>query len=158
VFQFDNLKPGTYHVRQILERGYATGPAGTRWTETLISGQAIDAAFANYQPVSVRGTVFGDSDGDALQDENERGLPGRIVVLEQVSDSETSAAIKAVAVTNVRGVYQFENLPPGTYRVRLFRIRNASTPDTHELALVSSRSLQGIDFGFLNTGRDRPAN
>lgn len=150
-FRFDGLWPGTYHVRQILARGYATGPGGTSWTESLLSGEAIDAAFANYRPGSVSGMAFEDAEGDGLR---RFGLPARIVVLERVLDSGGSVDFEDITLSNRDGRYRFQNLAPGDYRVRILPRGGATTSapldGVHDVTLFSGLNQNDRDFAVLS--------
>ena len=82
--------------------------------------------FGFVQPVSVGSYVWLDTDGDGLQDATESGITGATVEL--LVDDGTGNFIPAAEVngtavlsqtTAADGLYFFDNLPPGDYRVRV---------------------------------------
>ena len=59
--------------------------------------------------------IWDDADGDGLQDENEPGVAD--VEIELLMEGQGQVVAKAA--TNGRGLYRFENLPGGTYVLRI---------------------------------------
>jgi uncharacterized protein (DUF2141 family) len=123
-FAFENLKPGTYKVRQVLPAGWkqTTPSNGYGWNVTVIGGAvAAGKNFGASQPLvstaSISGTVFNDKDADAIKDTNEAGLAGRTVYIDLDNDSILDAKEVRV-ITDSNGNYKFTGLAAGTYKVR----------------------------------------
>ncbi|WP_439598184.1 SdrD B-like domain-containing protein [Falsiroseomonas sp.] len=64
-------------------------------------------------PASLGGRVFVDADGNGLQDPGEAGVAGRLVTLLDAAGDSTGRA----AVTDADGLFRFEGLAAGTYRL-----------------------------------------
>jgi fimbrial isopeptide formation D2 family protein/uncharacterized repeat protein (TIGR01451 family) len=81
------------------------------------------------EPASIGSLVWIDTDRDGTQDPGEKGIPGVTVEL-----YDEGGNLVATTVTDDDGRYLFENLPPGTYTVRI-------DPDTipEDLVPVSDR-------------------
>ena len=89
-FTFDNLRPGIYRVREIVQPGFVAGnPSGAFRDVTVTSGQAAtDAIFANYRLGSISGSVFDDFDGDGLKETGEASRAIRTVYLDTNGDGD----------------------------------------------------------------------
>lgn len=137
-------------------------------------GQSIDSALA--------GRVFGDTDGDGVQDAGEPGLVGCTVYLDLNNNGRLDAAEVSRSVTTVAdnpatpgvyesGDYRLLNLPAGSYLVRTVPpagyhegrpIGNQLNPTTYALAsgagpqCVAAADFTGdgrIDLATANYGR-----
>lgn len=125
-YEFDELIPGVYEVREIQPAGYYHGGqrAGTGGgddsqadrissIDLSLGGDVVDYDFCELQYGSLAGTVYADSDGDCIQDPNEDGI--RDVRIELLNESGT---VVAVTTTDADGNYKFDNIIPGVYTVR----------------------------------------
>ncbi len=93
--------------------------------EDLSGNMTVDFGFV--APMSIGSFVWQDTDGDGIQDAGEPGIGNASVAL-LIEDPNNAGAfiaatdITGAAVTNVTtgadGLYEFDNLPPGDYRVR----------------------------------------
>ena len=83
--------------------------------------------------------VWDDTDGDGLQDEGEPGIGGVELELYLVGMNQ----VVAKETTNSRGVYRFDDLPPGTYDVKLAAANFAA-----------GGALEGAVLTDLNVGED----
>jgi len=83
----------------------------------------VDMAFV--KPVSIGSTVWEDSNGDGVQDDNELIITGATVTLLNddgtVFDSDPyTAGVQALTdSTDIEGQYNFNDMPPGDYRVQV---------------------------------------
>src|SRR5205823_2636155 len=73
--------------------------------------------FGNFRLASILGQKFEDSNGNNARDPGEPTLSGWVVFLDNDANGQPSAG-DAVATTDAGGNFRFDNLPPGTYRVR----------------------------------------
>lgn len=129
-YKFIGLHPGTYSIRQIQPAGFFDG----RDTAGTINGVSVGTAlnpgdlissilirqgqngvnynFGELRPATLSGRVHVDSDGDCLYDPGELLLAG--VTIRLINNAGVEVA---TAQTNDQGVYQFNNVLPGTYTV-----------------------------------------
>jgi hypothetical protein len=81
----------------------------------------IDAGF--YQPVTIGNMVWHDADADGIQDGDDSGGVGGVTIILENADGSalTDVNNNAVAnqVTDASGMYEFENIRPGTYTMRV---------------------------------------
>ncbi len=112
-YAFEDLIPGTYTVREVLESPWEpVSPAsGTHEAHVLESGQAReDLDFLNARYGSIRGIKFHDADLDGIMDEDEVGIDGVTVIVEPGPISAETAG---------GGFFSFDRLKAGTYLVRV---------------------------------------
>lgn len=64
----------------------------------------------------ITGTVFQDLNGDGVQNPGEPALAHRAVYLQRIGVEVTGAAVLSV-ISDAEGVFVFENLPAGAYRL-----------------------------------------
>ena len=82
----------------------------TNATVHLVVDPRIDSSKLTGVSLSISGTAFNDSNGDGLRTQNEPGLPGWTVILENDGKEVRTA-------TNDSGQYIFNNLEAGRYTV-----------------------------------------
>ena len=130
-YRFSTLYPGTYRVgvtrpsasdqASPISQGSATTDSnadpvtGKMAQTTLVSGEsqlAWDAGF--YRLASIGNRVWNDADLDGIQDVGEAGLAGVTVRL-----LDSLGATVASMNTDSQGLYLFENLVPGTYKLQI---------------------------------------
>jgi RHS repeat-associated protein len=146
-YQFSNLGPGTYRVREEQQNG---------WTQTtanppdiiLVSGyNATGDDFGNFQKGSISGVKFQDSNANGTRDAGEPGLQNWTINLYQ--ESGGTFTFVTSTTTDANGNYQFSNLGPGTYRVREVQQNGwtQKTANPSDLTLTSGTNATGYDFG-----------
>ncbi|MEM6978438.1 MAG: SdrD B-like domain-containing protein, partial [Planctomycetota bacterium] len=124
-YQFDDLSPGIYTVRESQPDGYFHGGqvagsgGGDDRTDDVISGISVgpgevltDYDFCEVPPSSISGLVWSDTQRNNQRDPDEAGLPN--VVVELVQQDRVIASTQ----TDADGRYVFETLRPGDYEVR----------------------------------------
>ena len=138
-YNFDNLTPGSYHLKcdqdAIIANGYKitlkdqgnnemvdsdADPAdGTTPPTTLDAGEndtswhiGLYKPKATIQLASLGDRVWYDTNGNGIQDSGERGAENISVTLYEVDGSEV-----ATARTDSNGLYKFEDLYPGEYYI-----------------------------------------
>ena len=125
-----NVKPGNYKVWVEAPQGWIVTTkdvgandaidsdidpvSGVTGTVVLASGQSNLTVDAGLVKLAALGDlVWEDMDADGIQDPTEPGLANVVVRLLDATD-----AVIATTVTDGGGNYLFENLTPGTYKVR----------------------------------------
>ena len=122
-YLFDNLRPGTYTVTETQPPAYndgldAFGTAGGTLGNDVVSAIALGAGVVSNGytfgeiGATLSGTVFVDADKDAILNNNESGLFGVTVTLE-----DGTGNVLATAVSGSDGTYHFSNLPAGPYQL-----------------------------------------
>jgi serine-aspartate repeat-containing protein C/D/E len=124
VYTLEGLTAGNYIIRQVVPSGFAqTYPVlGRGFHETLAVGpylppQSFGDRYTGAPSSEITGTVFGDTNGDGVQDNGESGLGGVQVYLDLgnvgyfVEDDPTT-------FTNDQGGYTLSGLAVGSYIVR----------------------------------------
>jgi hypothetical protein len=92
------------------------GPMGMTPVFTVVSGDTIptfDAGF--YEPAEIGNYTWIDEDADGIQDPGEEPLPGVTVILTGTTGS--GEPVNQTALTDANGLYLFDNLQPGTYKL-----------------------------------------
>lgn len=143
----NNLGPLTYRVREQGQAGWlqtSTNPSDI----VSRSGQDVtNLTFGNFAFTSISGTVFDDLDGSGSRDAGEPGLPGIVVFFDADNDNTLDTG-EAAVTTDAGGAFSFDNLGPGTYRVRVQAPPGAvlSTPG-RDIVAESGTPTLGVDLG-----------
>ncbi len=112
-----NVDAGNYRVRQIV-------PQGARPTNALFydfgiaSGQILTKNFGNTTNIMLGGNVFNDANGSAAKDAGEAGLQGWQVYVDTNNNGLLDSGEES-ALTDASGNYRFNDLPAGTYTLRV---------------------------------------
>ena len=168
-YQFDNLIPGNYTLREQQPSGYIqggqmAGNAGgdasmTDIISAIVLGAGVNATdydFCEQRVASLQGTVFADLNEDCIFDSDESPIEGVHIELldEQGNVIETT-------LTDFGGNYRFINLKPGIYSVREVQpdgyfqggqMAPAGVADTNtvdllaHIALGSGQNVEQLDF------------
>ncbi|QDU57454.1 SdrD B-like domain-containing protein [Aeoliella mucimassa] len=129
-YEFTNLAPGTYGVREVQPTGWIDGidtagtHGGTAADETSGTVDRITGAVINFGdvaeeynfgellPGSISGHVYVDEDGDCIHEEGEGVIPGvRVDLLDE------NGNLLDYTYTDDNGAYSFTGLAPGAYTV-----------------------------------------
>jgi hypothetical protein len=120
-----------YRVAVNLPPGYTTVPRDvgndlidsdvdpvTRLSDPLRGDEdhVIDIGLAALSAISDR--VWLDADGDGIQDDDEPGVPGVLVVRQQLVSDAVGWTDEDFKITDDEGLYAFRALRPGQYRVQ----------------------------------------
>ncbi|MGB3916959.1 MAG: SdrD B-like domain-containing protein, partial [Thiothrix litoralis] len=161
-YLFSNLKPGNYVV---VETDFAEwqstadtqGANDNRVPVVLASAQHstgndfLDAK----QKGSLSGVVWTDSNTDGVRDVGENSIPGATVTV-----LDASGTVVATLTTDVDGAYKADNLPPGTYVVKVdpaslpAGVQQTADPDAakdHQTTanVNPGAETSGLDFGYV---------
>jgi serine-aspartate repeat-containing protein C/D/E len=127
-YQFGNLMPGNYNVREILPSGWYAGAShvgtvgGTSASDFLLSsvplGPGANGAYYDFcltPPASISGYVHSDINGCWTPQENQNDPPVAGVTINLV---DANGNLVGTTLTDTNGYYQFGNLLPGNYSVQ----------------------------------------
>ena len=158
-YQFDNLYPGEYLVREIQPAGFTDGQDSIGQVNGITSGDYLtddefcvkleagdegrNYDFAELKAASISGQVHADANGDCTFEPAAGDLPLANVKLVLV-DSNGSEVARTV--TDSDGMYAFEDLAPGKYSVREFSPSGYLNGD----AMVGT--VEGELVGFASDG------
>jgi subtilisin len=119
---------GTYASVDVIENALKT--TGTPVTRDGITRPRIDVCAAaislgaaiscNVVPGSISGVVWDDYNGDGIRDTNEPNRNNTLLGLFRSNGSFVAWQVTST-VAGVDGVYEFNNLLPGDYQVRVYR-------------------------------------
>ncbi|RYD43360.1 MAG: hypothetical protein EOP85_10245, partial [Verrucomicrobiaceae bacterium] len=171
-YSIGNLYNGTYTVRvdtTTLPTSYVqthdlTSPTTDHSATVVLSGSnRTDADFGYRNDASVGDLVWNDRDGDGVVDPGEPGIEGVIVYIDANTDGIFDQATERYGITNFNGYYLIDNLPAGSYLVRvdISSLPQGST-QTHDLdgtgtahranrTLATSEDALNVDFGYRAT-------
>lgn len=146
-YQFVNLRPSAYIVRETDPTGYTSTTKNDVQVVVPPGGMGI-ANFGDLQRSSVSGVVFNDVNGDGRKDSNENGIGG--VLLELV---DSTGKVISSTLTVGDGSYAFPNVPPGDYTVRETDPKGytSTTPNTVPITVPSGGSATA-NFGDRQVG------
>jgi uncharacterized protein (DUF2141 family) len=149
-FQFAQVAPGTYEVRQTPLAGYWL-PA-PKVTVAVAIGGAATANFANRVAGALSGRVYHDENSDGQQNPTEAGLGG--VYVSVVNDDTGQQLATATAGD---GSYLFANLQPGRLRVQETDPTGFHSTTPGEVTLVlSAGTAASANFGDQSDLLQRP--
>ncbi|MCA9185641.1 MAG: VCBS repeat-containing protein, partial [Planctomycetales bacterium] len=161
-YQFDNVIPGDYIIREILPAGWQQSVPGSDdsfgLSVHLNSGEVKqDVDFGNYRPATIRGIKWLDEDGDGkfdlLSPPFESGAANWTIFLDTNGNGILDDGEQRTT-TDATGFYRFDDLPPGRYTVaeiidgdftQTFP-RDRRFGETQSFDLVSDESRQ-VNFG-----------
>jgi hypothetical protein len=146
-YSFANLAPGRYFVQQVTSAGaiQTFGPAF--YTVVAASGTDVpDQDFGNFTLISISGEVFDDANGDGVRDGGEPGVSGVSVELDIGADGTTDAT----TATDGTGGYNFADLGPGSYRIRVIvpSGETQTSSDPADVIATSGQDVTNADFGI----------
>ncbi len=102
---------------------------------------------ASEQPASLAGTVFNDQNDSNTQNGSEPGLSGIVVTLK----NETTSAVYTL-LTDSKGQYKFNGLPPGSYTVSVkdeyMPVNMAAVANNTPITLTAAQNETGVNFAL----------
>jgi hypothetical protein len=146
-YLFDNLVPGDYKLTFETPAGYEPtdvnqggddamdsdadpSMGGMTVVETLVSGENnLDYDAGYYLPAELGNYTWIDDNVNGQQDGGEDPLPGVTVIL--TGTTGTNEPVNLTQLTDDDGLYLFDNLQPGTYKVT-FQTPNGDFLSTQE--------------------------
>jgi hypothetical protein len=149
-YSFTDLAPGTYHVAQVKQPGYAQVlPVDSEYTFALVASENRSSVnFANSTQGFIRGVIYDDANHNGQRDAGEAGLAGRQAFIDLNHDGEHQDNEVASTTSDVQGNYIFGPLPAGQYDVRPWvNVVGSYLPASRLITLPASTGLSGQDFG-----------
>ncbi len=141
-YTFTGIGPGSYTLSEVLQGGFVpTAPAGG--TQTLVISNGVNVTgvnFGDFQPVSVSGEVYTDTNGNGSLDSGETGLAGWVVTL-------ASGTTTLTATTSASGTYTFTGVGPG-YHVLSQAVQSGFVATTGSLAFYPSSGTNVTNENF----------
>ena len=129
LYKFEGLTPGSYTIELMKPTGYLNSPKNQGSSQendsnidpttsksdliNVVSGEknmTIDAGL--YKLATLGNYVWDDNNADGYQDKGEHGIPGASVNLINSNNQKVQSV-----TTNPDGIYQFNSITPGTYKV-----------------------------------------
>ncbi len=142
-YAFEDLKPGKYKLREVVEEGWHPTTPNPVWVKVKC-GEEEEVRFGNMRLGTVHGYKFLDEDCDGVMDEGEEGIPGVRVVLKSICGVKETW-------TDENGHYRFEGLWPGLYKVVLdastVPAGHYHTTKTWKLLWLCCCETERVDFG-----------
>jgi hypothetical protein len=147
-YSFTGLAPGTYRVREVVQAGWFQTTVDPEPIAIMTGTHVADVNFGNFRLVTISGTLFHDLNANGVRDAGEPGLSGWTVFLDANNNGILDAG-EISTVTNGGGGYSFNDLGPGTYRVRLVPQSGwqLSTPLPADILASSGTNVSGLDLG-----------
>lgn len=125
-YTFTDILQGSETVYQIPQGNYAPIGAGlfplnsplNQHQVTVTAGGSVRSDFANtFSPVgTIQGTVWNDTNGDGTHQASESALAERTVYID-LNNNGIQDTSDPSRITDANGVYAFENLRTGSYRI-----------------------------------------
>ncbi len=168
LYSFGGLDVGNYVVREVQQVGWTQTSVNPGPINVLpnVSAQTFSADFGNFHGLlsgSISGRVYVDADNDAVFDTVEASLFGVTVSLIGVDDQ---GPVNRSTSTDVLGVYHFENLRPGSYRINetqpsgyldgkesLGNLGGTLANDAFFMELSADANARDYNFGELNEAK-----
>ncbi len=155
-YSFDNLLPGTYNVRVVVDAGYeqtypTTGHTVTVTNETV---DYLDFGVRQIPPGSISGLVFGDVNGNGAYDAGDYVFDGGIdhssVTVYLDANDNGSLDEGETSVQSGGSGYTFNNVAAGTYTVRVVTGMAYTVPSSgyYTVTVATSQNVTGKDFGL----------
>ena len=138
------------------------GTTGTSTVDLSVATNGVDLAqdfgYEATTPVAISGSVWEDTDADGTMDVAETDMFGGVTL--SLTDSDGN--IMATTATDASGDYSFENIPMGTYTVRVGDVDDVLLGYWHSLGTdsepstttvdASSGNVTDVDFGYYIEG------
>ncbi|HKM53713.1 MAG TPA: SdrD B-like domain-containing protein, partial [Isosphaeraceae bacterium] len=146
-YAFAGTGPGSYTIEVSSQTGYVATSA-TSLAVTTRSGQNVaNENFGEFQPVTLSGEVFLDTNGDGQLDNGESGLSGWTINL-----VNGSSQVVQTTTSGTGGVFSFAGVGPGRYAIQV--VQQAGYVESTTPLNVTTSSGQNIPS--LNVGEFQP--
>ncbi len=170
-FSFTSLRGGEYRLRAVVPEGAAftcTAEGGNQFKArtgrreytvsgiTVEDGASVEMVVGAIKPATISGTAYLDDNFSGTQDKKESVVSG--IVLQLVDEEGNTVATER---TNAKGVYKFEDVVPGRYRITATAKKGyAFTKTTGGSVMLNLNDGEGesewfdVELGAALTGMD----
>jgi hypothetical protein len=154
-YKISGIKPGTFAVREVGQAGWTCSfPASCEQDLTFRSNDAKTGAdFGNWEPASVSGTKFEDTNNNGVHDAGEGPLQGFTLYVDYNGNGSLDAG-EPSAVSAADGTWTINGIKPGTFNVNEVADPNytctfpgAGDACKYQVALQAGDAQTGKDFG-----------
>jgi protocatechuate 3,4-dioxygenase beta subunit len=160
VYQFVDLKPGTYKVRRVFPAGYTytvlpadvTVVAGQSITGVNISSRSSSSVVPPPPPPpptttgTIAGVQYNDANLNGVFDAGEPIGSGRTIYLD-LNDNGVLDSGEPNVLTDASGAFRFNNVAPGTYKVRrVFPAGYFYSVLPPDVVVVAGQSVTGVNI------------
>ena len=126
----------------------------------VLSGASrTDLDFGYRNDASIGDLVWNDRNSNGARDAGEAGIEGVLVYVDGDNDNIFDQGVERFAITDVDGIYLIDNLPAGSYNVRVdISTLPQGCTQTHDLdggldheaarTLVGTENAVDVDFGY----------
>ncbi|MBM4167191.1 MAG: hypothetical protein FJ218_09790, partial [Ignavibacteria bacterium] len=152
-YSFSNLFVGSYTISEVQQIGWIQSlpvNSGNYSVSILSSGSSFTQRnFGNYQPASISGMKFNDTNGNGIKDAGETGLANWKI---RISGAKNDSAL-----TDANGNYTFNNLLAGTFTLSEVQQNGwmqtlpASLSNYH-ITISSGQNISNKNFGNFQLG------
>src|SRR5262249_17437588 len=155
-YQFDNLTPGTYQVREVLQASWNESypsPGGT-YTITVVSGQTVAGRtlvaetpnFGNYQQGRISGLATHEA--QVCTGFEDRGGQSGVRIFLDLNGNGQFEQDEPNTLTDANGRFQFTGLTPGSYAVREVLLPGWTqlTANPPPAVVTSGQEVTGLTF------------
>ncbi|MBI3194095.1 MAG: hypothetical protein HYZ34_06450, partial [Ignavibacteriae bacterium] len=155
IYQFENLLPGNYIVRDSLPTGWwSTNPGSDQYAVTITNNETVGKKnFGEYAVNTLGGVMYKDQNANGLRDPDEVPLPNERVYLYADIGQFHPIRIDTFLRTDSLGYFVFQG-PPGLYSIYSdgpYNWSQTQPPDFEAyevLAETVSMTLTNLDFGL----------
>ncbi len=170
-YLFDNLLPETYSVQVVYpgtlgqlvgyQANYDKDGIGTpNRIDVILSANVPDANFGYVATSGIKSIVWLDINGNTLVDSGELGLAGVEIGLFDSTNIQIGSSI----MTDSNGFYEFDQLPPGTYIIKVLSGLPSGVANTYSkdgpslqgqgtITLLANTINQEARFGYRGTSQ-----
>lgn len=149
-YAFEHLRSGDYTLRAALPDGMLSTTGETAEISVRTWRTQFEKNFGGVRPAEIRVMVFCDETADGARQANEPALSGASVSL--VTGEGARETVVAAAETDEAGEVRFENVYPGSYRLRAEREGWALTAGPETLTVESGESIDAGLIGLTELG------
>ncbi|QDT51611.1 Calx-beta domain protein [Symmachiella dynata] len=138
------LSAGEHTLEMTVDSGddVDEGPGGE-------DNNVFSRTFTVFEPSTLSGIKWNDTNGDGVQDAVEDPLAGFVVYLDINGNGVRDVADEPFTTTNAQGEYEFTNLLPGTYTVAVEYPDGTDRVQTFPGSQDETQAGFDIDFRFL---------
>ena len=144
-YTFSSIGPGTHRVAEVQQTGWTQTTADPADITTQSGTDVGGIDFGNFENIMISGIKFEDHDGDGIMDSDDQGLAGWTISL----DLDADDIVDDSDVTDSNGEYSFEDLGPGTYRIKEMSQADwmQTTADPDDIVASSGIDVEDVNFG-----------